>query len=345
MSDVAKKKIIVENYKESLSIEVTNHCKSACRHCFVRARLSEASSLSFEFAKKIIEEGYNIGYRHLHITGGEPLLWQSLFDALDFAFGAGYQTVFLNTNGIFLTESINRLSEYEGLSLSVSLEGTEAFHNQLRGEGSYRQTVKNIERALDAGLNLIIFTAVGKTLLAGLPYYTDELYRRFPDIKCLSLIQLIRVTNDVFDLSSELLDPDDFLKFVRMVSLLNLYGHKTEILNNPLAVVVSKLLEVPWIPRVLPLHRSGHLIVMANGNITLSHSTSDSFGIYEAGMIEKVLSSNKYRIDVGPDEITCPACKYAKLCKENGMIRPSEWYRDMCPDVPYCRRVLDRVDP
>lgn len=333
-----------EKYEESLSIEVTNRCNSACSHCFVRAAISECSDLSIDLVREIISEGYHLGYRRLHITGGEPLLWEGLFEALDYAFSSGYKKVFINTNGILLTEGlISRLLDYDDFLISVSLEGPESFHDRVRGQYSYRRAVLGIEKALDAGIDLIIFSTVSKSLLPVLPYFVDDLYERFPDINLFSLIQLIRVRDDVFDLSNELLDPADFLKLVRMVSLLNLYGHKTEILNNPLAVVVSKLFEIPWIPRVLPLHRPGHLIVMADRNIALSHSTRNSFGKYEPGMIEKMLFSKEYRIAVAPDETTCPSCGYTKLCKENGMIRPSEWYRDMYPEVPFCKRVLDKA--
>ena len=333
-----------EKYEESLSIEVTNRCNSACSHCFVRAVISECSDLSIDLVREIISEGYHLGYRHLHITGGEPLLWEGLFEALDYAFSSGYKKIFINTNGTLLTKGhISRLSDYEGFSISVSLEGPESFHDRVRGQGSYRQTEQGIGKALDAGIDLIMFTTVSKSLLPVLPHFIDDLYERFPDINLFSLIQLIRVRDDVFDLSNELLVPEDFLKLVRMVSLLNLYGHKTEILNNPLAVVVSKLFEMPLIPRVLPLHRNGHLIVMADRNIALSHSIPNSFGKYEPGMIERVLASNEYRTAVASDEISCPSCGYSKLCMENGMIRPSEWYRDMYPEVPFCKRVLDKA--
>ena len=344
MTKITKNENYEDTFKESLSIEVTNCCNSACRHCFVRARITETSSLSIDLVREIISEGYYIGYRHLHITGGEPLLWEGLFEALDYAFSLGYKKILINSNGTLLTEDfIRQCSGYDGLSISVSLEGYKSLHDRVRGHGSYQSVVKGIERALDANMDIVIFTTVGKTLLADLPYYTDELYETFPDIKCLSLIQLIRATNDGFDLSSELLDPADFLKLVRMVSLLNLQGHKTEILNNPLAIVVSKLFEIPWVPWALPLHRNGHLIVMADRNIALSHSTRNSFGRYESGMIEKVLSSNEYQMAVAPDKKTCPSCRYTELCKKNGMIRPSEWYRDMHSKVPYCKRVMDRA--
>jgi len=332
--------------EENLSIEVTTHCNSACLHCFAHAGISKRSSLSVDLVKEIIAEGYNTGYRHLHITGGEPLLWEGLFEALDYAFGMGYKTVSMNTNGTLLTEDVNsRLAAYDGLSISVSLEGPEALHDRLRGEGSYRRTVRGIEKALEAGIDLVIFTTACKGLLPDLPHFADDLYSEFPSIKCLTLIQLFSVTDDVFALSEELLEPDDFLQLVQTVSLLNLYGLPTTLKNNPLVSVVSKLIEMPWIPQAHPLYREGSMIVMANRNIGFSHSNRDSFGNYEPGMIQRVLASDEYRKAVAPDETTCPSCKYAELCMENCMVRPSECYWDTHPDVLYCKRVLERILP
>ena len=85
------------------------------------------------------------------------------------------------------------------------------------------------------------------------------------------------------------------------------------------------------------------MIVMADRNMALSHSTRDSFGKYVPGMIKKVLVSDEYRKAVAPDETVCPSCKYAELCMENGMVRPSEWYWDMYTKVPYCKRVLNKA--
>ncbi len=339
-----KKENIEEKYEESLSIEVTNRCNHACSHCFVRATVSECSDLSMDVVKEIIFEGFRLGYRRLHITGGEPLLWKGLFEVVDYAFCSGYKGVFINTNGVLISKNLmERLSGYDGVSISLSLDGPQTLHDSVRGVGAYRQAERGISRALDAGVDLCVFTTVSKSLLAVLPRFVDELYNRFPNISHFSLIQLIRVKDDVYDLSNELLDPRHFLELVRMVSFLNTYGHKTEILNNPLATVVSKLFEIPFIPRTPPLCRPGHLIVMADQNIALSHSMQSIFGRYESGMIERVLSSQDYRMAVAADDAVCPLCGYAEHCNENGMVSPSEWYRDMYPAVPFCKRVLDEV--
>jgi len=301
--------------EEKLSIEVTTYCNNTCSHCFARAGISKRSSLTVDLVKDIIGEGYSIAYRHLHITGGEPLLWDGLFEALDYAFDLGYETVFLNTNGTLLSDDVNsRLASYDGLSISVSLQGREGLHDFVRGKGSYRRAVLGIEKALDAGIDLLIFVTACKSLIPDLLHFADETYKEFPSLKCLTLIQLIRVTGDIFDLSKELLDPDDFLRLVRMVSLLNLYGLKIDLLNNPLACVASKFLEMPWVPKSHPLYRDGSIIVMADRLMTLSHSTRDSFGKYGPGMIEKVLTSDEYRNATAQDESTCPSCKHVSLC-------------------------------
>lgn len=330
--------------KENLSIEVTTHCNSTCSHCFVRAANAKCLELPETMVRDIISEGFNLGYRYLHLTGGEPLLWKGIFKALDYASFLGYEKILINTNGSLLTDGVvNRLSDYDNLSISVSLDGFETQHDLTRGKGSYRRAIQAIEKVLDAGIDLYIFTIVSKSLLPALPSFADEMYKKFSCIKPITLIQLIRVSDNFNELSHELLNPDDFLQLVRMVSLLNLCGYNSEILNNPLSAVVSKLHKMPRIPRSAPLSRNGHLMIMANRNVSLSHSTRTSFGRYKFGMIREVLDSDGYRIATAPDDTTCPSCRHVKVCKENGMVRPSEWYRDMYPEVPYCKRVLSRA--
>jgi MoaA/NifB/PqqE/SkfB family radical SAM enzyme len=342
MKQISKTDELQGGREATLGIEVTNRCNSFCSHCFVRAAITEYSSLPVGLVKNIISDGHDLNYRHLHITGGEPLLWDGLWEVLDYASDIGYQTIFLNTNGTQMTEDIcRRLASYRGLAISVSMEGPEALHDRIRGEGSFRRTCECIEKVIDAGIDLFIFTAVRKTLIQDLLNFAHETYRKFAGIQYLTFIQLIRVSDDAFDMSKDLLEPGDFLKLVQTAAILNLCGFKTYILSNPLAGVVSEMLQMPWIPRSHPLYRDGSIFVKANGDISLSHSSLSSFGKYEPGMFSRALASEAYLNSTAPDKATCPACKYAKLCQEKGMVRPSEWYRDMHPEKPYCKRVLD----
>jgi MoaA/NifB/PqqE/SkfB family radical SAM enzyme len=327
-----------------LSIEVTTRCNSACSHCFVRARNPLRTSLPAHRAQGILREAFEAGYRHLHLTGGEPLLWEGLTDTLDTAFGMGYQTVFLNTNGTLLRKAdALRFAGYGGLALSVSLQGPKRLHDRVRGKGSYDRALRGIDQALNAGVPVHLFTPIGRSLLPDLPQFADDLFNSLPRIEQLTLIQFIRVPSDAFDLSKEVLRPEDFLRLVRMVALLNIYGLRVDLLNNPLATVVSRALKMPWIPPSPPLYRPGSMMITVDLGVTLCHSTTETFGRYRRGMIRRILGHKGYRSAVSPDRIICPECRHFFLCRSGGMVRPSEWYRDMCTKVPYCKRVMARA--
>jgi MoaA/NifB/PqqE/SkfB family radical SAM enzyme len=329
---------------DSLSIEVTTHCNSSCSHCFVRARVLQRSSLAPDLVRTMVREGYEAGYRHLHITGGEPLLWDGLLGIFEHAFALGYQTAFLNTNGTLLTGEVSRkFAMYRGLAVSVSLQGPRRRHDFVRGKGSYDRARKGIDHALNAGLPVYIFTAVGRSLIPDVPRFANGLLADLPDIRELTFIQLIRVPGDVFDLSTEILRPHDFLRLVRMISLLNLYGLKVDLLNNPLASVAARVLKMPWRFPSPPLYRPGSLMISAERRITLAHSASQYFGIYEPGILPRILSSDDYHCAVSQDRKICRNCVHSRLCRREGMLRPSEWYRDMFPQVPYCKRVLAKA--
>ena len=292
----------------------------------------------------MVREGYEAGYRHLHVTGGEPLLWDGLLGIFDYAFALGYQTAFLNTNGTLLTVEVSRkLAAYTGLAVSVSLQGPRRRHDFIRGKGSYDRALKGIDNAMNAGLPVHIFTTVGRSLIPDLPRFAEGLFVTLPGIKQLTFIQLIRVPEDVFDLSKEVLSPDNFLRLVRMISLLNLYGLKVDLLNNPLAAVASRALKMPWVPPSPPLYRPGSVMITAELRITLAHSTTDHFGIYKPGILPRIISSDDYCCAVSRDRLICRNCVYSHLCSIEGMVRPSEWYRDMFPQVPYCKRVLAKA--
>ena len=329
---------------DRLSIEITTRCNSSCSHCFVRARGAQQSSLSPDLLQKMVREGYEAGYRHLHITGGEPLLWDGLPGIFDYAFGMGYQAAFLNTNGALLSPEICRkLAMHSALAVSVSLQGPRRLHEAVRGKGSYKRALTGIDNALNAGVPVHIFTTVGRSLLSALPRFAQGLFAAHPGIEQLTCIQLIRVPEDVFDLSKEVLSPDDFVRLVRMISLMNLCGMKVDLLNNPLAAVASKLLGLPWVTLSPPLYRSGSLMITADLRITLAHSTMDDFGIYQPGILQSVIDSDEYCSAVSQDRLFCPDCDYLRLCRVEGMMRPSEWFRDMFPQVPYCTRVLAKA--
>lgn len=333
---------------ENVSIELTTRCTGNCVHCFARAGREIDHELDFPTARQVIDEGARLGYRGLHLTGGEPLLYPYIFDLLEYAVSLGYASFFVNTNGTLITKEIaTRLAGYgPGLNISLSLQGPEELHDRARGKGAFRAAIAGLEQTLTAGVGVFTFAATGKALLPELPCFAEFLFSAYPALRELTLIQLIRVPGDTRDLSAELLAPDDFATMVRMTALLNLYGYRVSVLQNPLATAVSRALGMPWVPPAAPLYRTGSLIVLADRSITLAHSSRESFGIYAPGALSAVLESEDYATATGPDDAACSPCRHFALCRENGMIRPSEWFRDSGEGgEPFCKRVMGAVTP
>ena len=327
--------------KENFTIEVTTRCNSSCSHCFATAGRSHISEFDRREALLLTEEAFHMGYRHLHITGGEPLLWPYIIPLCDYALSLGYETIFLNTNGHYLSEDMAQKLKTLGsaLGISVSIQGPPFVHDAIRGKGSHALAEAGLHHALEAGLQVEIFTSVGKTLLPLIPRYANDLFKTYSGITNLTLIQLIRVPRDFFNLSTELLSPENFLQLVKATSLIALRGYPISILENPLATVVARSLNMEWFPLAQPLYRKGRLTVLADRSVTLAHSTRHALGHYKGGSLSSLLTSPLYEARLNERKNICEQCRHLKVCRRWGMVRPSEWFRDEV-DIPYCQRVL-----
>ena len=327
-----------------ISIEVTTQCNIECRHCFVRSKTAKQVSLSFDILKDILSEAYDTGYRRLHLTGGEPLLFNCLFEVLDYALSLGYISILLNTNGILLSEDTCKvLGHHNGIYISVSVDGPEKLHNRIRGNGTYERVIRGIKNAHHADIDTIIFTTLYKTLVPELGGFSKTVFNSFPKIRHISLIPLMRTMGDDFTLSDDLLDLDDFIRVIQGVFLLNTFGHRIDVLNEPLMYAASMLLDTPLMKWSPSMNREGSIIVMADGSVGLSHFDKTNFGQYEVGKISKVLTSAEFKRAVSADERICPSCKYNSLCKRNGMDRPSNINGQHVPKTLFSKSLLDWI--
>jgi radical SAM protein with 4Fe4S-binding SPASM domain len=89
----------------------------------------------------------------IHFTGGEPFLRGDLFDLLDHARRRGLATSLLS-NGTLITSGIARkLREANVQDVQVSLDGTEAVHDGIRGRGAFRKAVEGIRNLVREGID------------------------------------------------------------------------------------------------------------------------------------------------------------------------------------------------
>ncbi len=338
LSQFSQKKTIDEN----ITIEVSTKCNQSCTFCFARCGQNIDFSLRESTVKDILLESRDLGYDKLHLTGGEPLLWSPLVKTIEYALKIGFKSVFINSNGTLIDPLFCKVIDAykRKIAFSISLQGPENIHDSLRGKGSYKKAINGIELLLSSGIDVSVFTSVGKTLLTQLPAYIDTLFNTFPDIINVALIQLIRTKNGAFN--HELLNANEYRKLIVLIAHLNLLNYRIILLENPLANVVSKVLRIPWIEHAPPLVRKGRVTILANRDITYAHSSDQQLGKYAPGILEKLVSSDEYTISL-PDTEICYSCSHQELCNNNGMAYPTESNRNFNEDHFFCKQVLDSI--
>ena len=134
------------------------NCNQKCVHCYAAGQsLAGENELSTEEWKNIIDKCRRACIPQLTFTGGEPTMREDLAELIEYA---AWFVTRLNTNGIKLTEDYCkklRNASLDSCQITFYSEN-EDIHNRLVGEPFYKSTVKGIENALSAGLNISINT-------------------------------------------------------------------------------------------------------------------------------------------------------------------------------------------
>lgn len=327
-----------------LSIEITTRCNLKCINCFAHDTGEKHSDISYEDAVKILEEGRELGFTELSITGGEPLLWKDLIKLLSYGKSIGYTYFFINTNGhLFNDEICKELSKFgDNLELSCTINGWEDEHDTVRGKGSFLKATAGIEVGLKHGLNIYVYSVVNKRNLNDIPKFTQFIFEEYKGVKSLIFIQLRGIEDDYYNVTHLKLEPNELIEMVKMVSYLSLAGYKVHILENSLATVVAKELDLKWFPESPEISRPGKIVVLQDGTITVNHSSHKSLGIYKTGVLTDVYQSNEYKKLTTDESKLCIGCKFKCKCRNAGKLRPSSKYHNVGDEsIFYCQKVLE----
>lgn len=87
----------------------------------------------------------------IHFTGGEPFLYDGLWEVMAYARAKGYGVAMM-TNGCLITEEEAKKAFYLGIAdIQVSLEGPPKLHASIRGDGSFNAAAKGVGFLVAAG--------------------------------------------------------------------------------------------------------------------------------------------------------------------------------------------------
>jgi radical SAM protein with 4Fe4S-binding SPASM domain len=98
------------------------------------------------------EDEYDISLSpSIHFTGGEPLLYEGLWNVISHARQSGYSVAIL-TNGCLTTKAdADKAKAFGVTDIQISLEGSPEIHDAIRGLGSFAAAVKGARLLIDAG--------------------------------------------------------------------------------------------------------------------------------------------------------------------------------------------------
>ncbi len=140
---------------KEFKIEVTYHCNLNCIHCSSDARPSNSLEMSRDDCLRILQESAKMGIRDVTFSGGEPLMWPHVFEAVEAAIQHGLR-VTIYTSGYtddFPVKS-KQLHKIGASRFIFSVFGATAPNHErvTRKSGSFQCTLSAMKYAVSLGL-------------------------------------------------------------------------------------------------------------------------------------------------------------------------------------------------
>lgn len=116
----------------------------------VNGTIKNSTEIDFEALKNLILDMHGRGQleKGVYLWGGEPFIYSKMSEAISFIKELGIKLV-INTNGTLLKNFNEILVEKEVDSLVVSIDGKEDVHNSIRGGGSFKHTISNVQELIN----------------------------------------------------------------------------------------------------------------------------------------------------------------------------------------------------
>jgi radical SAM protein with 4Fe4S-binding SPASM domain len=158
----------------------TLRCNLACAHCYLDAQDRAASDeLTTEEAVAFIDDVAAMKSPVLLFSGGEPLMRPDLMELGRHAIGQGLRIV-ISSNGTLITPELAEQIADVGFSyVGVSLDGSEATHDEFRRkDGAFQAAITGIKHCLAAGVKAGVRLTLNKANAEDLDAVLDVVERK-----------------------------------------------------------------------------------------------------------------------------------------------------------------------
>jgi len=308
-----------------LDVELTRECNLRCPNCFVFAqepdlRPGHLPALSASVVHEVIEElsGYD---GTLHLTGGEPLAWPGVWEAINHAAQLGIRRLTINTNSTLLDEDACAKLVDSGMhvTLLVSIDGPPGTQDRARGRGLEEVALAGIRQARAAGLKALPATILSNELAQwGIDRWYEWLSERLGPHPGLVLWPLFQQAVPTRPGVGVMLSTESTRLAARHVATLMLAGESVVVADYP---VINPLLQRHGVPESeLWQCEAGRnrLCVQADRTITPCHPFRHELARIEAGsvngFITRVLALETSRRLGDRDHDGCRVCPERAVC-------------------------------
>lgn len=141
---------------KEIKIEVTHDCMLKCVHCSSMAESSTGRVMDWVTCERILSEAAAMGVGEVSFSGGEPLLWEKIVNAVELATSLGMRA-FIYTTGIAPNaEAIMKQLKAVGLARAMfSIFGEDAgTHDAITlSSGNYVETLAAAKYFIDIGVD------------------------------------------------------------------------------------------------------------------------------------------------------------------------------------------------
>jgi AdoMet-dependent heme synthase len=138
-----------------LMVEITDRCNLSCLHCYLGE--TAGVDLPLEDIESLLAEFESIGGLRIVVTGGEPMLHPDFDHVSSLMTDRAFRSI-LVTNATLLDEKETPALGFH--EVQVSLDGMEAGHDYIRGEGSFSKALKGIDSLRAAGKDVSVATMI-----------------------------------------------------------------------------------------------------------------------------------------------------------------------------------------
>ncbi len=164
-------------------LHITNDCNLRCKYCYIhKTKSNMPNCIVYESIDKMLEScrKNNFPKLCLMLVGGEPLMRFDLIkEIVEYCAknkGDIQVRYVIPTNGTLITPEIAKYIADQNMSVGVSIDGIERYHDKNRirrdGSGSYKSAMNGIDNLINHGIKPSIMVTVTKENLEGLPELT-----------------------------------------------------------------------------------------------------------------------------------------------------------------------------